>query len=124
MLVALREDRTVLLERRPDSGVWGGLWCLPEFDTLSAARVFADQSLKRSQGEPQELELMQHSFTHFDLVIAPLLTRCSGPVSVMDDSRSLWYNTHEPARIGLPAPIKTLLDRLADATLFDAPAAG
>lgn len=124
MLVAVREDRTVLLERRPESGVWGGLWCLPEFDTLSAARVFADQSLKRSRGEPQELELMQHSFTHFDLVIAPLLTRCSGPVSVMDDSRSLWYNTHEPARIGLPAPIKTLLDRLADATLFDAPAAG
>jgi A/G-specific adenine glycosylase len=120
----VREDRTVLLERRPESGVWGGLWCLPEFDTLSAARVFADQSLKRSQGEPQELELMQHSFTHFDLVIAPLLTRCSGPVSVMDDSRSLWYNTHEPARIGLPAPIKTLLDRLADPTLFDAPAAG
>jgi A/G-specific adenine glycosylase len=124
MLVALREDRTVLLERRPDSGVWGGLWCLPEFDTLSAARVFADQSLQRSQGEPQALELMQHSFTHFDLVISPLLTHCSGAASVMDDTQSLWYNTHEPARVGLPAPIKTLLDRLADPTLFDAPAGG
>jgi A/G-specific adenine glycosylase len=38
MLVALRADNTILLERRPDSGVWGGLWCLPEFDTESAAR--------------------------------------------------------------------------------------
>jgi A/G-specific adenine glycosylase len=124
MLVAVRADRTVLLERRPESGVWGGLWCLPEFDTLSAARVFAEQSLTRSQGEPRMLDIMQHSFTHFDLVISPLLTHCSGPASVMDDSQSLWYNTHEPARIGLPAPIKTLLNRLADPTLFDVPAAG
>lgn len=124
MLVAVREDHAVLLERRPDSGVWGGLWCLPEFDTLSAARVFADQSLQRAHGEPQALEIVQHSFTHFDLVISPLLTRCSGPAGVMDDSQSLWYNTQEPARIGMPAPIKSLLDRLADPTLFDVPVAG
>jgi A/G-specific adenine glycosylase len=124
MLVAVREDRAVLLERRPESGVWGGLWCLPEFDTLSAARIFADQSLQRTNEEPQALEMVQHSFTHFDLVISPLLTRCSGPAGVMDENQSLWYNTHEPARIGMPAPIKTLLDRLADPTLFDAPATG
>jgi A/G-specific adenine glycosylase len=124
MLVAVREDRAVLLERRPQSGIWGGLWCLPQFDTLSAARIFADQSLQRTHGEPQALELVQHSFTHFDLVIAPLLTRCSGPAGVMDASQSLWYNSHEPARIGMPAPIKTLLDRLSDPTLFDAPATG
>jgi A/G-specific adenine glycosylase len=124
MLVAVREDRAVLLERRPDSGVWGGLWCLPEFDTLSAARIFADQSLCRTREEPQALEIVQHSFTHFDLVISPLLTRCSGRAGVMDANQSLWYNTHEPARIGMPAPIKTLLDRLADPTLFDAPATG
>jgi A/G-specific adenine glycosylase len=124
MLVAVREDRAVLLERRPESGVWGGLWCLPEFDTLSAAKVFADQSLRRTRGEPYALESMQHSFTHFDLVISPLLTRCSGPSGVMDDGQSLWYNTRAPVRIGMPAPIKTLLDRLADPTLFDTPVAG
>jgi A/G-specific adenine glycosylase len=121
MLVAVREDRSVLLERRPDSGIWGGLWCLPEFNTLSAAKVFADQSLKQPQLEPQALEMMQHSFTHFHLVISPVLTRCSGPAGVMDETQSLWYNTQEPARVGMPAPIKTLLDRLADPILFDAP---
>jgi A/G-specific adenine glycosylase len=122
MLIAVRQDRAVLLERRPESGIWGGLWCLPEFDTLSAARIFADQSLQHNHEEPQALEMVQHSFTHFDLVISPLLTRCSGPAGVMDENQSLWYNTHGPARIGMPAPIKTLLDRLTDPTLFDAPA--
>jgi A/G-specific adenine glycosylase len=124
MLVAVRDDRAVLLERRPESGVWGGLWCLPEFDTLSAAKIFADQSLQRVAGQPRALEAVRHSFTHFDLVISPLLAHCCGPAGVMDDGQTLWYNTHEPARIGMPAPIRSLLDRLADPTLFDVPAAG
>jgi len=33
--------------------------------------------------------------------------------------QSLWYNPLHPARIGLPAPIKTLLTGLTDRTLFD-----
>src|SRR3569833_2567582 len=46
MLVAMREDGSVLLERRPESGVWGGLWCLPEFGTSTAAMSYAGSSLK------------------------------------------------------------------------------
>jgi A/G-specific adenine glycosylase len=119
MLVALREDSSVLLERRPDSGVWGGLWCLPEFATESAARSYAFQSLRAPRMEPQHLNLIEHAFTHFDLVVTPLLTRCDGPAGVMDEPQSLWYNPRKPVRIGLPAPIKALLTGLTDPTLFD-----
>ncbi|HEV2285107.1 MAG TPA: A/G-specific adenine glycosylase, partial [Steroidobacteraceae bacterium] len=45
MLVARRADGSVLLERRPESGVWGGLWCLPEFLTVRAARAYLEGSL-------------------------------------------------------------------------------
>ena len=119
MLVAQRDDESVLLERRPDSGVWGGLWCLPEFETESAARTFATQTLHLPQPEPRHLDLIEHAFTHFDLVVTPLLTRCEGPAAVMDAPRSLWYNPRQPARVGLPAPIKTLLDGLAGPSMFD-----
>lgn len=119
MLVAQREDDSVLLERRPDSGVWGGLWCLPEFETESAARVFATQSLRLPQPEPRHLDLIEHAFTHFDLIVTPLLTRCEGPTGVMEAPRSLWYNPRQPARIGLPAPIKTLLAGLTDPIMSD-----
>jgi A/G-specific adenine glycosylase len=123
MLVAVREDHSVLLERRPESGIWGGLWCLPEFTTLSSVKIFADQSLMKPHVEAQALERMEHSFTHFDLLISPVLTRCSGAAGLMDEKERLWYNTQAPARVGMPAPIKTLLDRLADPTLFDTLAA-
>ena len=55
MLVAMREDGSVLLERRPESGIWGGLWCLPEFDTdprrapYAAAALLAAAAANRSR---------------------------------------------------------------------------
>jgi len=113
MVVALNEDGSVLLERRPESGVWGGLWCLPEFDTASAAQAFIRHSLVTSRVEPQPLCAIEHAFTHFSLVISPLLVHCAGAAAVVEQGTSLWYNVRAPARIGLPAPITALLARLA-----------
>jgi len=119
MLVAMRDDGSVLLERRPDSGIWGGLWCLPEFDTVTAASAYAGQKLMSAESQPQALQIVEHAFTHFDLVITPLLTACAGPAGIMDTIPTVWYNTRTPARVGLPAPIKTLLESLAAPTMFD-----
>jgi A/G-specific adenine glycosylase len=118
MLVAMREDGSVLLERRPESGVWGGLWCLPEFGTPTAALSYAGTSLHMIQGEPSTLGRMEHAFTHFDLVITPLLVRCSGSAGAVQDAESVWYDTRVPARVGLPAPVKSLLEGLASPTMF------
>ena len=113
MVVALNEDGSVLLERRPESGVWGGLWCLPEFDSASAAQAFIRRSLVTSRLEPQPLRAIEHAFTHFSLLISPLLVHCAGAAAVVEERTSLWYNVRAPARIGLPAPITALLARLA-----------
>jgi A/G-specific adenine glycosylase len=122
MVVAMRNDGSVLLERRPDTGIWGGLWCLPEFETVSAATLYVGHTLDAADAQPKPLSIVEHAFTHFDLVITPLLTMCGGTAGAMDTIPTVWYNTREPARIGLPAPIKTLLENLASPTLFDSSA--
>jgi A/G-specific adenine glycosylase len=119
MLIAQREDGSVLLERRPASGIWGGLWCLPEFDTDTAARSYAVDHLDRVRLHPRPLDPIEHAFTHFDLVVAPLLASCDGTLGVMDGPQTIWYNPREPATVGLPAPIKTLLEQVASPTMFD-----
>jgi A/G-specific adenine glycosylase len=118
MLVAMREDGSVLLERRPESGVWGGLWCLPEFGTSTDALSYAGASLQRVEGEPCTLGRVEHAFTHFDLVITPLLVRCSGSAGAVRDAENVWYDTRMPARVGLPAPVKSLLEGLTSPTMF------
>jgi A/G-specific adenine glycosylase len=120
MVVALNEAGEVLLERRPESGVWGGLWCLPEFDTATAARAFARNSLGAAPLGLEPLAPIEHAFTHFDLLIAPLLVRGAAVAGVVQEGGSLWYNMRAPARVGLPAPVAALLARLAQDTLFDA----
>jgi len=111
MLVA-RRDQEVLLVQRPPSGIWGGLWCLPEFEHRDAAEEYAarlsDAKLARAP-----LPDIAHSFTHFDLVITPLVAKCRGDACVRDGT-TLWYDLTRPARVGLPAPIKTLLGTLLE----------
>jgi A/G-specific adenine glycosylase len=121
MVVALKDSGEVLLERRPESGVWGGLWCLPEFSTATAAGAFIRDCLGCVGHDPQPLATLEHAFTHFDLSITPLLVRCPGAAAGMaQEGASLWYNIRTPARVGLPAPITTLLSGLAGESLFDA----
>jgi A/G-specific adenine glycosylase len=118
MVVAIEERGSVLLERRPESGVWGGLWCLPEFSTATAAAAFVRNHLGTALA-PQPLAALEHAFTHFDLTITPLLVRCAAPAGVFEEGSGVWYNIREPPRIGLPAPVTALLTRLAGESLFD-----
>ncbi len=111
MLVAQR-DSSVLLVQRPATGIWGGLWCLPEFADRESATAFAKNELAQARLAPSALPDIEHSFTHFDLIITPLMARCRG--SKVREGNSLWYDLAEPARVGLPAPIKTLLGSLSE----------
>lgn len=113
MLAAIREDGDVLLERRPENGIWGSLWCLPEFTSAAEAAYHAARMLQGACARPVPLEPVEHAFTHFDLVITPLLAHCSGSADAPDRAPGLWYRARAPARLGLPAPIRLLLERLA-----------
>ena len=101
----------VLLERRPNSGLWGGLWSPPQFaneaDALAwCAREFLDVN------ESQALAPIDHAFTHFDLRLKPLLVRGRQKPEVLDADDRLWYQLGAPPRVGLPQPILQLLERL------------
>jgi A/G-specific adenine glycosylase len=110
MLVARRES-SVLLVQRPSSGIWGGLWCLPEFADRESAAAFASRELDRARLAKSPLPEIEHSFTHFDLVITPVVARCGGESKVRE-AKSIWYDLADPARVGLPAPIRALLGSL------------
>jgi len=116
MLIAQNESGDVFLSRRPERGIWGGLWCLPEFESEAACLDHARAHFGWSDtGHLDHLPPVQHVFTHFDLEIMPIVLRSARTRSVMESPSSLWYNARHPegsARIGLPAPVKSLLDGL------------
>ncbi len=113
MLLAVQSDGSVLLQRRPERGIWGGLWSPPEFDSVESARLFSATALRDAAVELRALPGIEHAFTHFDLSIHPLSVRCAGLAGgVMEGAGTLWYNPRSPQRVGLPAPIQTLIENL------------
>jgi A/G-specific adenine glycosylase len=112
--VVLRCRATVLLERRPESGVWGGLWGFPEFASPEAAASglarLGFPALGAADLSPAAP--VRHAFTHFELEAVPLLGWAAARPAAMEGVPRTWYNSREPASIGLAAPVARLLRRL------------
>ena len=105
-------DGAILLYRRPSMGLWGGLWSLPELDDLSALDPLAERHALQLQ-ERRELPSLTHTFSHFQLAIEPWLIRVEPQAGTVAEADWLWYNLATPPRLGLAAPVKTLLKRAA-----------
>jgi A/G-specific adenine glycosylase len=114
-LVLLRDgDGRVLLERRPPSGIWGGLWSLPEAADPGAARSLVDARFG-STAAFAELPALEHAFTHFRLRMTPLSATLHAPAAAIGDNGDLrWVDRAARAALGLPRPIAALLDRIDD----------
>jgi A/G-specific adenine glycosylase len=112
LVVAMRGGHKVLIERRPPSGIWGGLWALPEFPTWAHAEQWCREHLAAASAARRSPSL-RHAFSHFDYEMRPLVVHCLGKAEgLRDDDRYRWYDVRQPARVGLPRPIATLLGRV------------
>jgi len=110
-VVLARRGRKVLIERRPPTGIWGGLWGLPEFPTRAHAAQWSGEHLSGASGLQPDTPI-RHAFSHFDYEIKPLRVSCAGKAPALrDDDRYRWYDLDAPPEVGLPKPITTLLLR-------------
>ena len=119
MLVLLR-GREVLLEKRPSSGIWGGLWCLPQFDTEAQARQWAGEKCIDWRSV-QRLDAIEHGFTHYHLTIGPIVLAMAArgtqhlAASLAAVQDATWLSLDGAANAALPAPVKKLILNLAAA---------
>ena len=111
MLLAIAEN-AVYLERRPASGIWGGLWSFPEIDPKRiddwCERMASDVSVGVVQWQ-----VLRHSFSHFDLDIRPVVIRCEQiKATVADTDDATWYQLDQRPPGGIAAPVQKLIDSL------------
>jgi len=111
MLIARHNER-VYLERRPEAGIWGGLWSLPELGDRTVEGWCQDE-LGASAPVTESWHVLRHSFSHYHLDIRPILVRVDAPLSKVADSDStIWYRPGEAPPGGIAAPVKKLIDQL------------
>jgi A/G-specific adenine glycosylase len=105
-------DASVLIERRPASGIWGGLWAPPQFADGAAALDWCRQELGEPDAVTEELTPIDHAFTHFDLHLTPLRVQVLRREAVRDADDRRWYRLAEPPQLGLPQPVRQLFTRM------------
>ncbi|REJ64163.1 MAG: A/G-specific adenine glycosylase [Proteobacteria bacterium] len=139
-IICVDSQRQVLLERRPPSGIWGGLWSFPEASHLDAvpndpADMSADTDMGESEAsndsdvvsvlswcdehglvgtQPQTiLSPVSHTFSHFRLEITPVMCVVQNNVSRIADSEGYgWFTIARALTLGLPAPVVRILQSL------------
>jgi A/G-specific adenine glycosylase len=117
-MLVLVHDGKVLLELRPQSGIWGGLWSLPEAEPGADLEAMCGTRFGLRLDSAEPLPPVRHGFTHFTLDIQPTLCRADSVATALAEPGYRWFAPEDIAGAGLPAPVKRLLLGLR----FDEPA--
>jgi A/G-specific adenine glycosylase len=100
----------ILLEQRPSVGIWGGLWSFPELDNAEDAVNYCNEhfgTITDYESKPS----FRHTFSHFHLDITPVYISIEQTTRrIAENDRQQWLKCHQWKTLGLPAPVKKLLD--------------
>jgi A/G-specific adenine glycosylase len=110
-IVCVNNKKEILLERRPEAGIWGGLWSFPESSSPALPASWQNLFHITHTEDSQELPPIQHTFSHYKLIATPIqyfVTKTT-PLA-MSDTHYLWHNPKNSLPKGVPAPIKKWLE--------------
>lgn len=111
MLILLDGDQ-VMLEKRPASGIWGGLWSFPEIENHIDYVAYSQQQYDKTVKIHQPLPEFIHTFTHFKLHITPQPLQVTGHDSNAQKQGLIWLKIEHAINAAIPAPIRKILDQL------------
>ena len=100
------------LERRPPSGIWGGLWAPPILEDFDRAALVQRGVELMACEAPATLS---HSFTHFTWHLEPVycVPMAQQPYAIREHDGQ-WHTMRDALQRGLPAPIRRLFERLEE----------
>jgi A/G-specific adenine glycosylase len=108
MLLILNGNE-VMLEKRPSSGIWGGLWSLPEISMQDIASEVALRKFGLDVEAEEPLEIIQHVFTHFKLEILPQPLSVTNRPLQTNMPNTIWLPIEDAIGAALPTPVRNIL---------------
>jgi A/G-specific adenine glycosylase len=108
----LMHGSDILLEKRPGSGIWGGLWCPPQLD--DGQGVVTDYLQRNGVKVDERIDLPEftHSFTHFKLHILPVLLHVVRKPLRAQQPGGVWLEVEEALRAAIPTPVRKMLKQV------------
>lgn len=114
MLIFQNKDGYIFFEKRPPSGIWGGLWSFPECPIDTPIKEWALAQFGLYVLTEKKLDDLLHKFSHFNLIIKPLLISIKESNTLLNDpDRYRWHKLNTKLPGGVCKPIMQLLDEIA-----------
>ena len=111
-LVLQNTQGLIYLEKRPPSGLWGGLWCLPSLGADQSPLDHIKQEYSLIGEEPQQLIAFKHQFSHFHLEINALQIKVRYLKNRIAESNGQWFAKNQLDLLGLAKPTSMILSKL------------
>lgn len=111
MLIFLHGDE-VLLEKRPPTGIWGGLWSFPEVESGDDVEALTRNRYGVSALLAEPLPVFSHTFTHFKLHIQPQPLQVLKQQAMICESGQIWLSIDDAIGAAIPSPIRKILQLL------------
>ena len=108
----LLDGSDILLEKRPGSGIWGGLWCPPQMEGVRDVNACCTQQFGVDTAQALALPAFTHTFTHFRLHITPLLLQVTHQSRQAQEPGRMWLDVEDALQAAIPAPVRKLLQQI------------
>lgn len=112
VMLVLLNGGEILLEKRPPSGIWGGLWSFPELAPGMDVQQYASQHLGLQIQLLEPMASLTHVFSHFRLHMHPQPAHVLGTLPQLQQNRVVWLGLEDALGAALPAPVRVLISRL------------
>lgn len=109
LLVLYNEQGHIYLEKRPPTGLWGGLWCLPSIDADECPLAFIRLNYDLSGKCSQPLLAFKHRFSHFHLEINALSIKTEFLETQLFEKQGQWFAKEQLNSLGLAQPTQKIL---------------
>jgi len=97
-----------LMEKRPPTGIWGGLWSLPELAMDESVDKVIKENWQLSVTNFSDLPVFRHTFSHFHLDITPCEVHVtSSAQAVSDGARYQWCA--DLSKLALATPVSSIM---------------
>ena len=108
-MLLILDGNEVLLEKRPPSGIWGGLWSLPEMTMQEIASEVTAKRFGLEVEAEEPLASFQHIFTHFKLEILPQPLQVIHSIIRANAPNTTWLPIDDAISAAIPAPVRKIL---------------
>lgn len=106
----LHHDGKIFLEKRPPTGLWGGLHGLPIIELNDSIEQAVEIVFGLKFVSTKPLLQIAHSFSHFKLAIHASLVEVKVKTDQVREVNGNWYGYEELSEVGLAKPVKAIID--------------